>query len=618
MIGFEKKLAELKNKIGLVRTKLNFSMPADKKGIREYILPDWSEIVVQVAQDVNLVSDENTKRYVKRLALQDALESLVSDLLRHGCGHRELPTETGLGCPYDVKNHDLILDSICRALQEKGKAGQTVGDADGNSRSLESYIANAFEDVLDNVNVRRHTRHTGQILFWNNQGIENQAKQSLAGSSESNDSLGQGKFGEFYEAFVKINLMLWGMPADAGLLSRFYSNSAEVKQAVNLFANYLKNSLHTNKLLNSFEREDIFLRLFDKQSWREMAYQFALALADLIEAQQGGGAGREGQAGKGEPKQMPLCFGTPAGAESPFDKELRLPQVREEIAYDRYKAGLGPSRHTEPLLQLDALYRRISRAISVKTSDYVQASSFPIAHFGRRTPAEDEQIKISQIKGIGINEDGQVGLRVARHSIDYPAAHKVHPRNFPRLRVALLDTSISMAESADGGGIGSTSFIPWGDNSKYHYALMGLYGIDNFLEKQGIAQFVKAEAITFSDSTRSSGKQALWSEAERRALLQMPSGGTTINVARLSEGLDDKCFLISISDGEIQNWADIREGYKTAVERVQYAHIHIGAPNDFTRDLASWGVPVYFVKGNEDLSKLMINVASAHYREARK
>lgn len=600
MMGLEEKLVTLKNKIGLVRTRLNFSMPADKKGIREYILPDWSEIVVQVAQDVNLVPDEKTKKYIERLALQDPLEGLVSDLLRHGCGHRELPTETGLGCPHDAKNHDLILDGICQALQEKGKAGQVVSDADGNSRSLESYVANAFEDVLDNVNVRKHTRHAGQILFWNNQGFE-----------------AQGKFGEFYEAFVKINLALWGKPADAGLLSRFYSNSAKVKQAVDLFANYLKNSLRTDKLLDSFAREDIFSQLYDKSSWHDMAYQFTLALADLIEAQQERDGG-EGQAGKGKPKLMPLCFGAPAGIESPFDKELRLPQVQEEVAYDRYKVGIGPSKHTEPLLQLDALYRRISRAISVKTSDYVHASSFPVAHFGRRIPAEDEQIKISQIKGFGINEDGRIGLRVARHSIDYPAAHKIHPRNFPKLRVALLDTSISMAASADGKSVGNTNFIPWGDNSKYHYALMGLYGVDNFLEKQGIAQFVKAEAITFSDSTRSSGRHALWSEAERRALLQRPSGGTSIDVARLSEGLDDKCFLISISDGDIQNWAGISNDYKTAVERAQYAHIHIGAPNDFTRDLESWGVPVYFVKGNEDLSRLMINVASAHYREAGK
>ncbi|MBI4095235.1 MAG: hypothetical protein HY438_00065 [DPANN group archaeon] len=603
MESIETKLIGMKNKIGLVRTRLNVSMPEDKTGIREYILPDWSEIVVQVGQDVNLVPDLKTKKYLERLAQGEPLEVLVSDLLYHGCGHRELPTETGLGCPHNAKNHDLILDGICQALQEKGKAGQSVSDADGNSRSLESYVANAFEDVLDNVSVRRHTRHAGQILFWNNQGFEN-----------------KGKFGEFYEAFVKINLVLWGKPEDAGLLSRFYSNSGEVKKAVDLFTTYLKNSLRTDKLLGSFGREEIFTQLYDKSRWRDMAYQFTTALADLIKSQHGSGGedGEEGQAGKGRQKLMPLCFGAPAGTESPFDKELKLPQVQEEIAHGRYVAGIGPSRHTEPLLQLDALYRKISRAISVKTSDYVQASAFPIAYFGRREPREGEQVKISRIKGVGINEDGQVGLRVARYSIDHPATHKIHPRNFPRLRVALLDTSDSMGEAADGGSVGDKSFIPWGDKSKYHYALMGLYGIDNFLERQGIAQFVKAEAITFSDSTRSSGRQALWSEAERRALLQMPSGGTSINTARLLEGLDDKCFLISISDGKIDGWGSISADYRKAVERAQYAHIHIGAQNSFTEDLKSWGVPVYFVKGNEDLSKIMINVASARYREVKK
>ena len=74
------------------------------------------------------------------------------------------------------------------------------------------------EDVLDNVNARRNTRHAGQILFWNNEGLENNKK-----------------FTDFYEAFVKINLDLFGNAEDNTLLKRFYSNNDKIQKAVKEF-----------------------------------------------------------------------------------------------------------------------------------------------------------------------------------------------------------------------------------------------------------------------------------------------------------------------------------------------------------------------------------------------
>ncbi len=569
MQTLEEKLEQKKNEIGLVGTRVNLVRPTTGEGISEYITHDWKEIVISIKQNIDLAPDPETKRYLKKRQLEP-LETVALDLLQHGCGHRELPTETQLGCPYTVENHDIILDAIARALKEKGK------------ENLASYVANAFEDVIDNVNVRKHSQHAGQILFWNNEALENKKK-----------------FPAFYEAFVKINMALWGTPQDATLLRRFYANTKPIQKAVQQYTDDLKRTLGVTSLLRTHEKERSFKRLFNSHAWGNLAYQFAKATADLLE----------------DHPTMRLCFGSQPG-EQYFDRLIKLPGTQEDLAYTRYQQGKSPSHHTDPELQLDAFYRKTSRQIPVKTSDYVKASAMPIAHFGRRNPKEDETIKRTKIKGFGFTEEGNLTLKVAKHELHHPATYKIHPRNFPHLKIALLDTSGSMASSPENdGNIGSTSFIPWGDNSKYHFALKGLYGIDNFLEKQGVAPYITSEAITFASATTPTGKRKLRSEEERRALLKKPSGGTSIDVALLKAELNEKCFLISVSDGDIENWDTIKEEYKKAIERNDYCHIHIGGKNQFTADLESWNIPVHYVKGNEDVSKLMIDATAHYYRE---
>ena len=570
MNDLRKKLERKKNRIGLVGTRLNFSRSRDGKGISEYITHSWDEIVIKIREGLDLAPDAETKRYLEKVKTEDPVETVANDLLLHGCGHRELPTETGLGCPYTVEHHDVILDGVARALKEKGKQG------------LENYVANAFEDVLDNTNARRHTRHAGQILFWNNEGLEN-----------------NGKFPDFYDAFVRINLALWGRPEDATLLRKFYTKSDKAQKAVTEFKDYLKAKLGIDNLSRTDDKRVVFNRLFDKRNWGEIAYRFTLALADLLEEQ----------------PQMRMCFGVPADGVNPFDRLIRLPENQEKLAHGRYKAGQGPSQYTDPLLQLDALYRKISRAIPVRTAEYTQTAGIPVAYFGRRDLGEDETVKISRLK-LGINGDGDLVLRVKRHEVKTPATYKVHPQNFPRLKVALLDTSGSMGSSPDNGNnVGSTTFIPWGDNSKYHFALKGLYGIDNFLEKQGVAPYVQSEAIVFAEDTRTSGRRAFRSEEERRELLRKPSGGTKIDTKLLEAGTNERCFLVSVSDGDITNWDSAKESYKRAIQNADYFHIHLGASNQFTKDLESWGVKVHYVKGDDDLSRLMIDTVSSYYRE---
>ena len=571
------KLEDKKNEIGLVGVRLNLSRPKEGKGISEHITHDWKELVIQIKENIDLAPDKETKDYLEKRKTKDSVETVATDLLFHGCGHRELPAYSELGCPYSVEWHDRIKDGVAKALKEKRKQG------------LEGYISNAFEDLINLANVRNRTNLTGQILFWNNEALEN-----------------GNKFTEFYEAFVKLNLLFMGSAEDATLLRRFYSNSDKVKKAVSTFKEFLKKKIKQKNIVKLYSKPEAVQALFEKEQWNEMAYEFTKSLADLLE----------------DKPTMRLCFGVPIDEETYFDELLKLPGTQEEIAVERYKKGAGTSEHTDPITQLDALYRKISKSIPVKTSEYTKASEIPIAYFGRRNVRKDEDVKPSKIKGIGIDEKGALTLKTSRHEIKYPASYKVHPKNFPRFRVALIDTSGSMAcnvnNETDSNGnpsnIGDTSFIPWGDKSKYHFTLQGLYGIDNFFEAQGISPYVQSQVITISDKPEKTLKGKLRNDSERKKLLRKPSGGTTIN-SRLLEQETEKSFLISISDGDVANWHSEKTKYRKAIEGSDYCHIHIGSSNEFTQDLEKWGIPVKYVNGNEDLSKLMIDVTSNYYRE---
>ncbi|MFC1774955.1 hypothetical protein ACFLZN_01420, partial [Nanoarchaeota archaeon] len=492
------------------------------------------------------------------------------DVLEHEAGHRENPTGTRLGCPYTVEMHDAIKESVYRALDEKGKTG------------LEQQVTNAFEDVLDNINCRRNTDFAGQTLFWNNQGLVNSQN---------------GKFTPFYEAFVRINLMLGGSVADSNLLRRFYAGDEKVKRAVRGFLRNVKSQLGIEHVVNLHKKPE-FKRLFTtdpakrEQLWTFLSYSFAKHTADLLD----------------EPSSEEMfCSG-----ENPFDKEMKVPKNKQEIAHKRYKKGKGPAQHRDVQEQLYDLYKKISKEIKVESSSYSESQGMPIVHYGRRFVGEDE--RKFRFKGVGFNQDGSFSVKTSRHNIKYPVSYKVHPRKFPKFKLALMDRSGSMQGSPNGGDIGDTTFIPWGDNSKYHFALKGYFGIENFLERQGIGPYVQSCVLGFSGEQTVAGN----SKDVAKSLLTMPSGGTTLDINGLEMELSDNAFVLSISDGELRLTNDVKERFERKIQQSDYAHIQIGGETTFSQYLKSINVPVFCVKGDDDLAKTMINLVSSYYRGVKK
>lgn len=572
-----------KNNIGLIGTRLDVN-EVDGNSMSGHIATSWDEIQISFGKQLDLVPDAETKQFASKKYIKDAKLKVGEDILEHEAGHRENKVGERLGCPYDLWTHERIKEGIAKGLQEVGKTG------------LENYVTNAFEDALDNINCRRHTDFTGQTLFWNNQGLF--------------VSPGQ-KFVPFYEAFVRINLMLGGDASSHSLLNRFYSNKPEVNEAVSEFLKEVKKASGEQFVFRMHQKPG-FQRLFNPQDvksraedWSALAYQWGKILGKLADE-----VPKERMFGSGEGDEN-------SPEQNPFDNEMKMPANRQKIARQRYEQGLSPAPHRDLQEQLYDFYKSISKDIPVETSHYTASQSIPIVHFGRRFVKEDEQR--FKFRGVGINEEGELAVKTAKHSISYPVTYKKHRHKFPNFKLALMDRSGSMAlnpkNETDGRGnpknIGSTSFVPWGDKSKYHFALKGYIGIDNFLERQGVAPYIENCVLGYSGEGAVRGKI----EKVAKSLLTAPSGGTSLDISGLERELEENALLISISDGEMDLNADIKKRLKAKLETCDYAHFQIGGRTEYSSYLEELGRQVTYVNGDEDLSKAMVSFVSGYYRQ---
>jgi len=573
----KEELKRMKNSIGLVGTRLNVN-EVSGNSLEGSISTDWKEIIINFGKDLELVPDKKTQEFIRKRSISDAKMKVGKDILDHEAGHRENKVGERIGCPYDLWTHERIKEGVFRGLVEV--------DRDG----LENYVTNAFEDVLDNVNCRRHTDFSGQTLFWNNQGLVNSQN---------------GKFNPFYEAFVRTNLILGGKVSDHTLLSRFYSGSPEVKVAVRLFSDELKSASGEQSLVRLHSKGG-FNKLFipndlEKRAelWSNLGYKFAIHLGKLLDKSQ-------------TPNER--MFGSKDGdenspAQNPFDEEMKIPGNRQKIVRKKYEQSLGLAPHKDIQEQLYDLYKSISKEIPIETSHYTSNQAMPLVHFGRRFVKEDEQK--FKFKGIGFREDGELGIRTAKHNISYPVTFKKHQRKFPNFKLVLMDRSGSMALNTDNEKeVGDTSCIPWGDKSKYHFALKGYFGIDNFLERQGVAPYIESCILGFSGESAVKGNSNLVA----KSILTVPSGVTSLDVSGLERELEENAFVLSISDGSLSLNGEQKRKFESKIQGCDYAHIQIGSETPFSNYLREQGVQVLTVKGDEDLSRTMVSFVSDYYR----
>lgn len=593
----KQKLHTQKNRIGLVggTIKINEYDEAEHN-VSAHISPQNWNIEVSVRKGYDPIQDRRQKAYARKKKIQDGLETLVTDVTCHEFAHWQLPNNSERGCPYDIYNHDKILEAVKEALPEdkRGQAG---------------YVTNAFEDMVCNPRVREWKGDfSGQVLFWDGEGLTSEEK-------------GQKGFAPFYEAFVKLNMHLFGDNSDRALLKRHYQNGSEVDKAVHQVISEL----------NLPENIKDTSSLFERQSWPEMARVFAKNLANLLDqappTERLSAFSKEGEEGDKKEEQ----------AGNGVEQKIGTKDGKEQIAFGRYSTGEKQSGNMTSYEQLDALYRRLAKPLAVRVEAMSKETGLNIAPLTHRPfdPEQDDPAKIKlsklyvtdeglrlQKSGISDSDQRLTSLAFAHPSqpLTITARSKFQRRSFPDFKMIVLDNSGSMAQAIDGSGnVGNKSFIPWGDNSKYHFALLGFYGIENFLQNQGIAQYIEHGLSAFSSTTRF--RQAGFSGIDevRKLALAPEFRSTYIDAKTLEEALAGReSFVLSLSDGEVGNWAQEKATFVDLAKKNHYAHIQIGSQSQFSKDLESLGIPVFPVNSGDDLSKLMVNITKKTYEHYTK
>ena len=566
-------LNRTKNQIGLVSGSLKLNEYDDaKNNVSAHINPKNWNIEITINKNFNPIGDKRQKAYARKKKIEDGKRVLLEDILMHELAHWELPFNSDYGCPYDTYNHDLILEAVKEALPED-KKGQA------------SYVANAFEDLMINPRCKEFRKDfLGQILFWDDQGL--QCKKQ-----------GKEHYTKFYESFVKLNMHLFGDNADKALLKRHYSNNKQVDEAV-------KKTIQELKLQENIQDTSI---LFRKENWPKMASIFAKNLAILLDEQP-----TEKLSAYSEDGQQDKQAG------NGIEQKTGTREGKEEIAYGRYSNDKQLSPNITSYEQLDSLYRRLARAIPVNVEAMTKKHSLAITPLTFR-PFDEEKDDIRKIKPTKLffNDKG-ITFGFEKEPLTITEKSKIQRRSFPDFKMVVLDNSGSMAQGIDGNQ-GRTNTIPWGDNSKYHYALLGFYGIESFLQMQGIAQYIGHGLSLFSNSTRYQESNFTDLKRLRELALSPEFGSTRLDAETLLTALNGReSFVLSLSDGEIGNWDSAKEKFHELASKNYFAHIQIGSENEFTQYLEENNFPVFYVSSGDELSKLMVNVANDTYKQFTK
>jgi len=575
--SLEQKLNEQKNKIGLVSGTINLETYDEMEHpISASISPEDWNIQVSIRKGFNPIKDRRQRAYARVKKIEDGLETLVLHVGGlHEPAHWELPVDSGKGCPYDEYQHDKILEAVKQALPE-------------NKQQHTSYVANAFEDTIINPRCKEwNTDFSGQVLFWDWEGLT--IKES-----------GKEQFTPFYEAFVKLNIYLWGDNIDVCLLKRHYSDNQQVNSAV-------EKTIQDLNLQEDLQDTSV---LFEKQRWPEMARIFTENLVDLLEetpserlsAFESGENGKKEQSG------------------NQIEQKTKTRKGKEEIAFGRYIYDEQQSPNITSYEQLDVVYRRLARDIPIQVEAITREHSLEIVPLTYKPfdPETDDPTKIKTSKLFLVEQ--RLTFAYPDKPLTVEQRSKIQRRSFPDFKMVVLDNSRSMAEAPDGSNnIGKINFIPWGDNSKYHYALLGFYGIENFLQRQGIAQYIQHGLSLFSSQTRYRESDFQGLDEVRKHALSPEWGSTNLDAEVLTEALKEReSFVLSISDGAIGNWRSTKSEFETLARNNYFAHIQIGTGTTFTSDLESWEIPVFYVSTGEDLSHLMVDVTKQVYERFTK
>lgn len=519
----------------------------------------------------------NIARFSK--SIKSVQRKELDDIIFHEIGHNRLRNDSeGLGCPEDLEHIEITMDAVSDVMQKKG-----IYSTNGML-----YLENCISDIIDNLNCSCYSKLNGLSIFFAEQG-----------------ELNGGKYSPLYEAFVKLNTELWGTKKQKKMLSKYYTNHEKVDSAV-------KRCIERRNLTKNKNRNIGIL--FNKDDWHDIYTVFAQELAELMdqdapEILPGSGSGGKGYKVYTKPSD---------DIDDSIYKRIIDPDNLKKSIKKRMGSGKRAPSFIEQWQALDYAYQALASDIHIKAETMKKGMSFPVAPVGHRIfDSESDPVEDIIFGKILFDDKGEPCLAVPRGHIERTADYKIGMHKYPDLNIAVLDTSVSMADSSNERGTGGKNIIPWGDNSKYHYAVLTWYGVVKSLHSMGIAVGINYNLITFSEDTESSGMKGHenLTDIKKRILNPDFGGGTSLDLDILTKHVSSPgSVLMTISDGAISNWEYIKNRFKRIIKNKHYVHFQIGEKTQTSEDIASWDKAVAYIGDASQMPKRAIDLTKKFYK----
>ncbi len=543
-------------------------------------------IQIQIPDDWNPMQYEPVKVFATRLHLKNPQLKVFEDVSFHEVGHDRLKNDVdGLGCPEDLIGKERVVEAVTQAMLEAGRFSP-----DGAL-----YLENCISDIVNNLNGSQYTHFNGLSMFF--------AEQA---------EINNGKHSPLYEAFVKLNQHLWGRKKQKQMLAGYYTNAAKVDEVV---------AACIQEVGLGIDKKQNLRLLFNKQNWPTIFHTFAKHLVKLMDQNcpeylPGSGSGKG--------YRVPARFDTkpifdPEKIDDPLMKRVLDKDNLKKVMQRRNQDGESLPPFIDRWQALDYFYQAEASEIWIKAETPRKGQSMPVAPIQARIFDKDKDDLSKLLFGrILFDEKGDVCFAVPREYIEQTAKYKKSIHSYPELNIAVLDNSGSMTlNSNNGEDNGRTNVVPWGDQSKYHYALLAYYGIEKALHRLGVATKTRYNLITFSSRTEATGEKEYEDRTEMKKRILNPAFGgfTSLNIDVLvKEARQKGSVLMTISDGEIQNWDDIKDRFKQVIADKFYVHFQIGNETESTRDLKSWGVPVIEISDAAEMPRKAIDITKKFYQ----
>lgn len=576
--GLEQRLDEVRTQEGLIGGTLKVkAVKPDTGHLSAHInLRKWG---AEFCIDPDWELDKRTRKYSEKKGVAEPIVEVGKDMIRHEVKHWDK-------CPYDIYGQDTILDSVNRALQDR----EVLKEATEEQREeITGYVANMFTDLVVNSNCRDEGALTGFPIFFYDQGTSN-----------------GGSFNPLYEFHVRLNLGVWGDKADRRLVSRFYTKDKDLGKKIKQLAHETKRRLHIGDL----NLEETVSTLNDSESWSAKAYDFASLVAPLIQ----GGAPSEKLSPTSKYNKQPEREDLGPDPSS-FDDEIKDRDNRKKIVLNRHNNGKPLPSYMGETEAFDYLYNALATEMAIKAKTQKDGWKLPLVT-ANEEPFNPEEHSPSDIdlSRLGVDTESKImkniNFRVPVHHHTIQIPYSRGKERFPDI-MYLFDASGSMILNNNNEQPEQTPSIPWGDESRYHFALLGVYGSLKWLQQKGIAPYIRYNTTLFGDTTRSSGWHD-YSNIERtkQNLFNVPnSASTRLDTEVLQRHLKrDPAVVIMLSDGGIHNWGEVREDFRRISSPHYLSLVQMGPPTLATEDIKSWGKPIYMVENAEDMRGLIVDL----------